>query len=196
MTESKGKVVKDAVVVQVLDAAFDVLVPEYGLEKRVYVDQLPLERHSWNESTETLKLYWTTDAFKTATEDDGSQDVNFDNKNRRLSALPGTDIGLRAMDHPDDATNAYDDERGLFEDESDDDSRDGLDAHSTVTPVPEDEDEGEDEARRLNRIRIFGHVQVLITADTTISPPVIKVVAMNPFAANAELETSSGAVAV
>ncbi|CAO3564364.1 unnamed protein product [Mortierella alpina] len=196
MTESKGRVVKDAVVVQVLDSAFDVLVPEYGLEKRVYVDQLPLERHSWNESTETLKLYWTTDAFKVATEDDGLQDAASDNKSRRLSALPGTLLELGAMDHPDDVTNAYDDERGLFEDESDDDSRDGLDAHSTATSVLEDEDEGDDEARRLSRIRIFGHVQVLITADTTISPPVIKVIAMNPFAAKDELDTSSVAVAV
>ena len=187
---------KDAVVVQVLDAAFDVLVPEYGLEKRVYVDQLPLERHSWNESTETLKLYWTTDAFKIATEDDGHQDTTADHQSRRLSALPGAHVGLGAMDHPDDATNAYDDERGLFEDESDDDSGDGVDAHSTVASVPEDEDEGEDEARRLNRIRIFGHVQVVITADTTISPPVIKVVAMNPFAVNEEIDTSSAAIAV
>ncbi|KAF9957896.1 hypothetical protein BGZ70_009370 [Mortierella alpina] len=196
MTESKGRVVKDAIVVQVLDAAFDVLVPEYGLEKRVYVDQLPLERHSWNESTETLKLYWTTDTFKVATEDDGHQDAALDTKNRRLSALPGAHLELGAMDHPDDATNAYDDERGLFEDESDDDSGDGLDAHSTVTSVPEDEEEGDDEARRLSRIRIFGHVQVLITADTTISPPVIKMIAMNPFAAKDELDTSSAAVAV
>ncbi|KAF9945834.1 hypothetical protein BGZ72_000942 [Mortierella alpina] len=196
MTESKGRVVKDAIVVQVLDAAFDVLVPEYGLEKRVYVDQLPLERHSWNESTETLKLYWTTDAFKIATEDDGHQDATADHQSRRLSALPGAHVGLGAMDHPDDATNAYDDERGLFEDESDDDSADGVDAHSTVASVPEDEDEGEDEARRLNRIRMFGHVQVLITADTTISPPVIKVVAMNPFAVNEEIDTSSAAIAV
>ncbi|KAF9573945.1 hypothetical protein EC968_007773 [Mortierella alpina] len=196
MTESKGRVVKDAVVVQVLDAAFDVLVPEYGLEKRVYVDQLPLERHSWNETTETLKLYWTTDAFKIATEDDGNQDAASDSKSRRLSALPGAHVGLDPMDHPEYATNAYDDERGLFEDESDDDSGTGLDTPHSNTSVLKDDDEGDDEACRLSRIRIFGHVQVLITADTTVSPPVIKVVAMNPFAVNAEIDTSSAAVAV
>ncbi|KAF9579141.1 hypothetical protein BGW38_004730, partial [Lunasporangiospora selenospora] len=39
LTQSKGPVIKDAVVVQVQDASFDVLVPEYGLEKRIYVVQ-------------------------------------------------------------------------------------------------------------------------------------------------------------
>ncbi|KAG0204665.1 hypothetical protein BGX28_003453 [Mortierella sp. GBA30] len=187
MTESKGRVVRDAIVVQVLDAAFDVLVPEYGLEKRVYVDQLPLVRHSWNESSETLKLVWTTDPFKVVVEEVGA-DLDADEKNRGLPALPA---GLDAMDHPDDVTNAYDDERGLFDDESDydDDSHVAtISSSEAAQRIAEEDDngdddnEGDDESRRLSRIRIFGHVKVLITADTTVSPPVIKVVAINPFA--------------
>ena len=30
-------------VINVLDAAFDVLVPEFGIEKRVHVDQMPID---------------------------------------------------------------------------------------------------------------------------------------------------------
>ena len=43
LTQRFGPVVRPAVVVGVLDAAFDVLVPEFGIEKRVHVDQMPID---------------------------------------------------------------------------------------------------------------------------------------------------------
>ncbi|KAF9370515.1 hypothetical protein CPC16_003659 [Podila verticillata] len=164
---AKGMVIRDAIVVQVLDAAFDVLVPEFGLEKRVHVDQLPVERHAWVESSETLKLYWNSHAFKQPDEES--------NKDDKENA---TSFDTKAMDHPDDATNAYDDERGLFDDESDYEDEESSSSHSGAVL----EDENDEQATNLTKIKIFGHVQVLITADTTVSPPVIKVVAMNPYA--------------
>lgn len=48
LTARYGPVVRQAKVVGVLDAAFDVLVPEFGIEKRVHVDQMPIDvRHSY-----------------------------------------------------------------------------------------------------------------------------------------------------
>lgn len=167
---AKGMVIRDAIVVQVLDAAFDVLVPEFGLEKRVHVDQLPLERHAWIESSETLKLYWNAHAFKQPDEE-SNKNVEDDKEN-------AGSFDSKAMDHPDDATNAYDDERGLFDDESDYEDDESRSSHSGAVL----EDENDEQATNLTKVKIFGHVQVLITADTTVSPPVIKVVAMNPYA--------------
>lgn len=43
LTHRYGPVVRQAKVVGVLDAAFDVLVPEFGIEKRVHVDQMPID---------------------------------------------------------------------------------------------------------------------------------------------------------
>ena len=43
LTQNYGPVVRQARVVGVLDAAFDVLVPEFGIEKRVHVDQMPID---------------------------------------------------------------------------------------------------------------------------------------------------------
>jgi protein SSD1 len=43
LTQRYGPVVRQAKVVGVLDAAFDVLVSEFGIEKRVHVDQMPIE---------------------------------------------------------------------------------------------------------------------------------------------------------
>lgn len=43
LTQRFGPVVRQAKVVGVLDAAFDVLVSEFGIEKRVHVDQMPID---------------------------------------------------------------------------------------------------------------------------------------------------------
>lgn len=43
LTQRYGPVIRPAIVVGVLDAAFDVLVPEFGIEKRVHVDQMPID---------------------------------------------------------------------------------------------------------------------------------------------------------
>jgi protein SSD1 len=43
LTQRFGPVIRQAKVVGVLDAAFDVLVPEFGIEKRVHVDQMPID---------------------------------------------------------------------------------------------------------------------------------------------------------
>ena len=43
LTQRYGPVVRQAKVVGVLDAAFDVIVPEFGIEKRVHIDQIPID---------------------------------------------------------------------------------------------------------------------------------------------------------
>ena len=43
LTQRYGPVVRQAKVIGVLDAAFDVLIPEFGIEKRVHVDQMPID---------------------------------------------------------------------------------------------------------------------------------------------------------
>ncbi|KAF9547021.1 hypothetical protein EC957_009025 [Mortierella hygrophila] len=191
LTESKGEVIRDAIVVQVMDNAFDVLVPEFALEKRIHLDQLPLESFYWNEEMDVLKLYWGTQAFKTA-EDEQADGM----ASRRQSLSPNQPLslqnaaepdfkpragGFHAMDHPDDATNAYDDERGLFDDDSDYDDDDGRSApHSSDAKGADDA--SDELAHNLSKVKTFGHVQVLISAEMNVSPPIIKVIPLNPFA--------------
>ena len=43
LTQRYGPVVRQAKVVGVLDAAFDVYVSDFGIEKRVHVDQMPID---------------------------------------------------------------------------------------------------------------------------------------------------------
>lgn len=75
LTEKYGPVVREARVTGVLDAAFDVVVPEFGIEKRVHADKMPVDNTVFDEhkdilsyaphhlfhgrSALTRRLYWT-----------------------------------------------------------------------------------------------------------------------------------------
>ena len=43
LTSRYGPVIRQAKVIGVLEAAFDVIIPEFGIEKRVHVDQMPID---------------------------------------------------------------------------------------------------------------------------------------------------------
>lgn len=57
-SEKTGQLIIDSIVIQVYESAFDVLVPEYGIEKRVHGDQLPLRKAEFEKDTRKLELYW------------------------------------------------------------------------------------------------------------------------------------------
>lgn len=50
--------VSEGIVICVYDSAFDVLIPEYGFEKRVHCDQLPLKKAEFRKEERVLELYW------------------------------------------------------------------------------------------------------------------------------------------
>ena len=50
--------ISEGVVICVYDSAFDVLIPEYGFEKRVHCDQLPLKKAEFRKDERVLELYW------------------------------------------------------------------------------------------------------------------------------------------
>jgi len=53
-----GELICDAIVICVYESAFDVLIPEYGFEKRVHCDQLPLKKAEFDKAGRVLELYW------------------------------------------------------------------------------------------------------------------------------------------
>ncbi|WRT68713.1 uncharacterized protein IL334_005693 [Kwoniella shivajii] len=73
LTERYGPVVRQARVTAVLDAAFDIVIPEFGIEKRVHVDKMPVENVVYDEHKDILSLYWTNQnvlSFLAETTDD------------------------------------------------------------------------------------------------------------------------------
>ena len=53
-----GDMISEGIVICVYESAFDVLIPEYGFEKRVHCDQLPLKKAEFRKTDRVLELYW------------------------------------------------------------------------------------------------------------------------------------------
>ncbi|CAZ83341.1 unnamed protein product [Tuber melanosporum] len=53
-----GELICEAIVINVYESAFDVLISEYGFEKRVHCDQLPLKKAEFDKTNRVLELYW------------------------------------------------------------------------------------------------------------------------------------------
>lgn len=56
--ELGGDLISEGIVICVYESAFDVLIPEYGFEKRVHCDQLPLKKAEFRKDDRVLELYW------------------------------------------------------------------------------------------------------------------------------------------
>ncbi|KAL6451386.1 SSD1 Virulence protein SSD1 [Candida maltosa Xu316] len=58
MSESAGQLLCMGTVIQVYESSFDVFIPEFGVEKRVHGDQLPLVKAEFDKADRILELYW------------------------------------------------------------------------------------------------------------------------------------------
>lgn len=57
-TDLGTDLISEGIVICVYESAFDVLIPEYGFEKRVHCDQLPLKKAEFRKEERVLELYW------------------------------------------------------------------------------------------------------------------------------------------
>jgi protein SSD1 len=56
--EAGGELISEGIVLCVYESAFDVLIPEWGFEKRVHCDQLPLKKAEFDKNKRLLELFW------------------------------------------------------------------------------------------------------------------------------------------
>jgi len=188
LTQRYGPVVRQAKVVGVLDAAFDVLVPEFGIEKRVHVDQMPIDNHVYDEHSHTLQIYWSTrDVISWLAENSDDEHLKKVKQNAEQHALK-MEVASRSVH----------DESALFDEDEVDDDEIVLGRSDNVKEEPETsrqrlqsiakakpEFEGlrtTASGHKIQDIRELMSVPVIVTADLTKSPPVIKVYSMNPYA--------------
>ncbi|KAF0338076.1 RNB-domain-containing protein [Gigaspora margarita] len=237
LTVQSGPVIREAVVIGVKDHAFDVLVPVFGIEKRVHLDQLPLEKFIFNNETGELALHWKqgVSSLEPIPEDDGfgeDEEDGLDVDEEALLADVNDDYHYELMDV---TSLPIEDEHRLFDansDIGDDDIEDdefqesgdeegGSNDDTSIVAVPSMSssespkmDIPSTETASLNQtastksslplvkatelpqlpivsdpaipnsqiIEELCRLQVVITADCKKSPPVIKVLAVNPYA--------------
>ncbi|KAI8450135.1 hypothetical protein BY996DRAFT_6432564 [Phakopsora pachyrhizi] len=200
LTAKYGPVIRMAIVIGVLDEAFDVAVPEFGIEKRVHVDQMPIDNHVHEEHSHTLKLYWKQGVDVVSYLSEHSNDAHLHSIRRHAERH------AKLMEASSQSVQA---ESALFEDDEDDSSQNPH--KSEAGKITEEE---RSSAQRMKSIEMMGgkakgllkwegvekieatpkvthcvqtirelqSVPVIITADTSKSPPVLKIFAVNPFA--------------
>ncbi|KAI7950178.1 hypothetical protein MJO28_008999 [Puccinia striiformis f. sp. tritici] len=203
LTAKYGPVIRSANVIGVLDEAFDVAVPDFGIEKRVHVDQMPLDNHVHDEHANTLKLYWKQGVDVVSHLSQNSTDAHWHsirNHAQRQAKLIETSSG------------SVQEENALFEDDEDDVVQHPMKGGSGNSgELTEREKKSAQRLKSAEMARAKGKlnldwegvekieaapgvthcvqtikelqtVPVIITADTTKSPPVLKIFAVNPFA--------------
>lgn len=189
LTQHFGPVVRQARVVGVLDSAFDVLIPEFAIEKRVHVDQMPIENHVYDEHSHTLQIYWSDkDVISWLAETSDDDHLRNVKKNAEQHAAKMEVNTLSVHD-----------ENALFDEDDDEDevvlnrssdqkklekietSRQRQISAAKATPSFEGLRQSS-AGQNIQDIRELMTVPVIVTADLTKSPPVIKVYSVNPYA--------------
>ncbi|KAK9245282.1 hypothetical protein V1506DRAFT_538916 [Lipomyces tetrasporus] len=98
LASTTGQLVRDAIVINVYESAFDVLIPEFGIEKRVHCDQLPLEKAEFDKSARLLELYWEKGVDSaTFVPDDEKERSDYGGSQYRASSV----TSAAAQDHED-----------------------------------------------------------------------------------------------
>jgi len=188
LSQRYGPVVRQARVVGVLDAAFDVFVPEFGIEKRVHVDQMPIDNHVYDEHSHTLQIYWTERDVISWLAETTSDDPHLQ-KMRRTA-----EQHARARAEMEVTSRQPHDESALFDEPEDDvpvrqatiESADNGSKQHALSKKKElpafDGLRTTSAGHKIQDIRESMLVPVIVTADLTKSPPVIKVYSVNPYA--------------
>ncbi|BGP50054.1 Translational repressor [Rhodotorula kratochvilovae] len=190
LTKRYGPVVRYGTVIGVLDQAFDVLVSEFGVEKRVHVDQMPTESTVHDERENTLQIFWKkgVDVLSWLAE------TNQDEHLQRLRSVAKHHSSLMEADSGKGAA-----EQALFDDDDDDDDEgdekpaDGNGRDKRVFETDQHRKSREriplkfeglstENGHAAQTVKTLDRVPVVISADCSKSPPIIRVHAVSPFA--------------
>ena len=187
LTQRYGPVVRQAKVVNVLDAAFDVYVPEFGIEKRVHVDQMPIDNHVFDEHAHSLQIYWSgRDVITWLAENSDDEHLkkvkeNAEHHTRMMQVASRGVQDEAALCDEDDADDEVVLEREPKADRWDAGSKQRKLSKAKVMPAFEGL-KTTPTGHKIQEIKELMTVPVIVTADLSKSPPVIKVYSVNPYA--------------
>lgn len=115
--EVGGDLVSEGIVICIYESAFDVLIPEYGFEKRVHCDQLPLKKAEFHKESRVLELYWDKGVASSGyvPEDERSKSGRVAGR-QHVTATQHQEVHVKPMDT---GTMSTDDVDALFDDDDD-----------------------------------------------------------------------------
>ncbi|KAJ4367422.1 Translational repressor [Neocucurbitaria cava] len=144
--ERGGDLIAEGIVLCVYESAFDILIPEWGFEKRVHCDQLPLKKAEFDKNKRLLELYWEKGVPSSAyiPEDERPKHGSFRAANAAAAARDAEAAKQRAKEQEeaqrrqmDTGTMSTNEEAALFDDDDDDSSSDLNGAMAGVSLNPD-----------------------------------------------------------
>lgn len=138
-----GDLISEGIVLCVYESAFDVLIPEFGFEKRVHCDQLPLKKAEFDKNKRLLELYWEKGVPSSAyiPEDERPKNGSIRAANAAAAARDAEAAKQRAKEHEeaqrrqmDTGTISTDDVDALFDDDDDSNDLAGMTAGVSLNP--------------------------------------------------------------
>ncbi|KAF2496100.1 RNB-domain-containing protein [Lophium mytilinum] len=143
-----GDLISEGIVLCVYESAFDVLIPEYGFEKRVHCDQLPLKKAEFDKNKRLLELFWEKGVPSSTyiPEDERPKHGSLRAANAAAAARDAEAAKQRAKEHEeaqrkkmDTGTISTDDVDALFDDDEDDmEDLAGMTAGVSLNPTGAD----------------------------------------------------------
>ncbi|KAF1814234.1 RNB-domain-containing protein [Eremomyces bilateralis CBS 781.70] len=125
--ELGGDLISEGIVLCVYESAFDVLIPEWGFEKRVHCDQLPLKKAEFDKNKRLLELFWEKGVPSSAYIPEDERPKNHSSFKRYEAPKPSKDTEEAQRKQVNTGTISTDDVDALFDD-SDDESTNGVNA--------------------------------------------------------------------
>ncbi|KAK2603488.1 Translational repressor [Conoideocrella luteorostrata] len=136
--EANGDLIAEGIVLCVYESAFDVLIPEWGFEKRVHCDQLPLKKAEFRKEKRVLELYWEKGVPSSAyvPEDERPKAAASQRMTNAMAAARQAEAAERARKEREEAarkqtvtgTISTDDVDALFDDDDEDNTSDITEA--------------------------------------------------------------------
>lgn len=168
MEELNGPVYTKADVIVVSKETYEVYIPEYGLEKRIHLQDLPVSRFGFDQTKLSLNIFWKRGV-----------PVTMHNEEKIYTER------VRKDDYSDD--NDDDDV-----DDDDDENEEALDrlARLTLKEPAQNKivDAGKlippvilDNESCMQTISMFSQIDVRLQINNLVSPPIINIYPVNPF---------------
>ncbi|KAG1472691.1 hypothetical protein G6F56_001389 [Rhizopus delemar] len=186
--QTNGPIYKKGVIIMTGKRAFEVYIPEYGIESRIYMHSLPVKKFSFDKYTLQLTISWKKDIPVTM---HNEEKLYAEMRSREEESSDDEDENKEGDENKEDGENKKDGENK--EDEYDDDMEKHLadrveylklsnehkkieSATELIPPVVIDESEF------TQRIQMFSLIDVRLQVNMEVSPPYINVYPLNPFA--------------
>ncbi|KAI9276816.1 hypothetical protein BDA99DRAFT_567729 [Phascolomyces articulosus] len=173
-------VFRDAIVVAVSDQYFDVLVPDLNIEKRIHLAHLPVWRSNFDEHINALSLYWKKgvatptghhQTYESEDEDELDEEALLEEMEEEITDAP---VMTKLNQDKKPATTTTEKQQPIV--------KRPMGRRASVLRSRLSDSTGYSMDQSSQTIKALDRIKVAVIVETIKPPPVVRVLAANPFA--------------